>query len=218
MLEGSSQSKRDAKKIKSRSCWWDTAFSSLLRVVCWSLNSLSIGTRTSLQDRWFLLWFLSVGTSGREDIKERQFLDGSAHSELGKAVKLPLSPSGNPVSDAWRLITSQSDARGLVRVSPDSKTESRTQKLCSSLGPGPWLSGIAVCLSSTSQREAVGCLRIPDSLILFVWTWQSWKLLQVAGSCFSPSRSCAALEADPGSVNWTRTLRPLGFRTPSVEL
>lgn len=40
MLEGSSQSKRDAKKIKSRSCWWDTAFSSLLRLVCWSLKIL----------------------------------------------------------------------------------------------------------------------------------------------------------------------------------
>lgn len=173
MLEGSSQSKRDAKKIKLRSCWWDTAFSSLLRVVRWSLNSLSIGTRTSLQDRWFLLWFLSVGTSGREEIKERQFLDGSAHSELGKAVTLPVSPSGNQMSDARRLMTSQSDARGLVQVGSDSKTDCRKQKLCSSLGPGPWLSGIAVCLSSTSQREAAGCPGIPDSLILFVWTWQS---------------------------------------------
>jgi len=73
------------------------------------------------------------------------------------------------MSDAWRQMTGQPDAHGFEPVSSDSKTDSRKRKPCSSLGPGPWLSGTAVCLSATSQREAADSLGIPDPLILLVW-------------------------------------------------
>lgn len=110
-----------------------------------------------------MLWFLSVGTSGREDIKERQFLDGSAHSKLGKAVKLPVSPSGNQVSDAWRLMTSWSDARGLVQVGSDSKTDSRKQKLCHrlDLDLGCWVLQYVFLQQAKEKQLAVLESQIP---------------------------------------------------------
>lgn len=67
-------------------------------------------------------------------------------------------------------MTGQPDAPGFEPVSSDSKTDSRKRKPCSSLRPGPWLSGTAVCLSATSRREAADSRnpRSPDSSCLDV--------------------------------------------------
>lgn len=199
MLEGSSQSKKDAKKKKIKKVLVRYSFWR----VCWSLNSLSVGTRTSFHvtvDFCYDLCLLEP-LEGETTWKEKQFLDGNAHLEFEKAVALPVSPR-------WNVQRLEADARpAWCTWFWVGQTDNMKRKPCLSLGLGPWLSGTAVWLSARSQRKAAGSLGIPDSLIVEVCMWLSSKLASV--SCFSPSRSCADLEADAGSMNRTQTLGPL---------